>query len=414
VGGFIGIIAGLYSATYVAASLLWHQNLAIWFVLVALTWSAITFILAHLAFAHLFGLIIRLLFKILTRTGGSILLVALGVFLMLPYSSPPDLRYEQAGGLVFLTSDSASKVKVDMAVHSIGDIDALLDVSVTVSGVGRTTVAVVGSGPSEFEAAAMTSGRFNARQTPPNEPSTRTQLPLVEVLMPLVDASDLVEIGDDGMRLRRDDTLSPEVPGKWFNPTNAKAFYFSITPNANEPFSEEFSFMLKLSNQSNATPRVGNLGQVGCPMYFTQAAINQMTAQSSNQPFLLPSLTTPLASPDSCDVRILIAQVSNSKVATRGIAREVSTAEAVAIKGAQTAGDLDLSESVNALTLPRTDWLIGDIEKQDEDRLWDIRFWVGGSLTAAGIAFLYKLYFRAWLSNLQKWASGISKFHIST
>lgn len=418
-GAWVGLAVAAYVGSYTASYLLgaagfqvgW-TGLTFWFIFMTIVWSIIASVLTYIATAHLFGVLAGILFKFLTKTAGSIAMLVLGIALLLPYTPEPENRYQQTGGLVFLTSPSVSKIEVDMSLDAIGDVGPLLNMTVTVDGKGPATIAVVGSGPAEFNAAAMTVGSFNARQVVTNEAPVRTRLPAIELVMPLVDASELVEIGDEGMRLGRGEMLSAEVSGNWFSPDSAEAFHFDIQPaDADVTFSQEVSFMLRLSDLSTANLHSGNLGQIGCPTYLVKVANNQNGGKFADQLFSLPRLKPPLTVPEICEVRFHISQVSNATVHVAGSTHEITTPEKITIKGTSAADELKINEAVNTLTLPRTDWSVGETEEKAEDQLWDIRVGAGLALVLAGLGYLYRLYFKSWLMRLRGWVGKVADTH---
>lgn len=415
-GALVGLMPAAYAGSYTVGSILGIPGVTFWPVVFGLVAGVLAFVSAYLATAHLFGVLAGILFKFLTKTVGSIVFLLVGFGLIFPFTAEPETAFQQAGGLVFLTSPSVSKIEAVISLDAIGDVEPLLNVDVTVDGQGPATIAVVGSGPSEFEAAAMISGSYKGQQTVSNEAPVRTDLPIIEVIMPLVDAHDLVEMGDEGMRLSRGETLSREVSGNWFSPDSAGAFKFDIVPtDVDTQFTQKFSFMLRLSEQSTANIRSGNLGQIGCPMYLVQAANKSNAGEFADRLFSLPLLEAPLTTPEICDMKVLISQVSNSTVLIAGVSREVTTPEKIMIKKTSTAAGLDLIEAVNTLTLPRTDWLVGETEEQDGALPWgDIKFWVGTLFMGAGFGYLYRLHFRSWLMRLRGWAGRVSDSHVGS
>lgn len=370
VSGSLGILFGVVSFVFGLTAYLWSGvSLSVVGTALLVLYLAMVFVAAYIAGAHLarlLGLVfVGLLGKNAATWAAVPALVISAALAFSPEGEVEDKRHTEPGGLAFLTSSSVSRLDVDVSLQDMRSTDRLVAVNVKVTAKGDASLAIVGSGPAEFDSATSTAGYVRMAGSEPEQQKagnlSKRKLPLVVNTFKPIAARDLVQRGDSGMYVARDDTLAPELPGQWFAADTARAFAINLTASPDASYKHEFSFMLRLRSGLSIGLDEGNLGEIGCPNALVSAFEQGGGDASENGLFSLASADLPLTTPSSCSVRVLIAYGSNMLVNMAGQKREIDGFEPLIISAeSATSSDTDRFDLTNNLTLSRSDWRLDD------------------------------------------------------
>lgn len=385
--GSLGTVFGVIAVVFALGAYLWSGvSVSFGGTVVLAVYLAMVFVTAYLAGAHLMRLLGVVLVGLLGESARAwaiapALLIS-AVLAFAPDGDVEDKKHVEAGGLAFLTSSSVSHLDIDVSPQDMRSTDRLVAVDVKVTAKGDASLALVGSGPAEFDAATLTEGYIRMADAEEGQQSAGSQqrvstlskrkLPLVSQEFEPLEAPDLVQMGDSGMYIAPDDHLAPELPGQWFAKKTARAFALDIKAAPETSYEHEFSFMLRLRPGLSLGLLQGDLGEIGCPSSLTSAFQQHRGSGSVNGLFRLQSASLPLVTPDSCTVRVLIAYGSNLSVNVAGQKREIDGYEPIILSAeSKTSSGIDSTVLANNLTLVRSDWRLDDRkEKSPFDETW--------------------------------------------